>query len=161
MLTRNTIDDRPFPGTTDGPFNLRAGISRGWREAIELAENAYNVIGSHIGNGDVLAMCKLVLGENDFQNKLQQAQSKFSRELFYLSPDCFMKQLTYNNKIATFGRLKSYPKVASQFKPGDQVWENTRSNLDVVIISRKVLQFNVRSYCNYRRSTARILSLTR
>ncbi len=57
-------------------INLRDGIVGGWQEAINFADNAVKVMTDHASDDKVLAMCKYVLGEDDFDNKFDQAKGK-------------------------------------------------------------------------------------
>jgi len=56
---------------------MRDGIVGGWQEALDMADNAVTVMTDHGSDAKVQAMCKYVLGENDFDNKFNQVKCKF------------------------------------------------------------------------------------
>ena len=56
---------------------MRDGIVAGWQEAIDMADNAVNVMIDHATDAKVQTMCKYILGVNDFDNKFNQVKGKF------------------------------------------------------------------------------------
>jgi hypothetical protein len=55
----------------------REKISEAFRDAVEWAENAVNVMNNHATDPKVRRMCELVLGTNNYQNNFNQAKSTY------------------------------------------------------------------------------------
>ena len=69
-LIYTVLDNKP-------EMNLRDGIVSGMKEAISLAENAFDVMEHHSGDEHVQRMVKYVLGDQDFQRKYDAAKREF------------------------------------------------------------------------------------
>ena len=74
MVFQNFTDRFAIDNTKD--FARRDGIIAGWHEAIDFADNALEVMTNKAADDKVQTMCKYVLGEDDFDNKLTQAKGQ-------------------------------------------------------------------------------------
>lgn len=98
-----------------------------------MAENAVKVLTNNINDKHVQDMCKLVLGDADFANKLQQVKSKNYSSIATTA----LYQAETNiqgHVIATFERVAAFEKTPSPLTPIDPAWRARGSNKDVVRI---------------------------
>ncbi|KAF2726538.1 hypothetical protein EJ04DRAFT_530189 [Polyplosphaeria fusca] len=88
----------------DGRTPLKVAM----RQAVELADNAFDVMNDHASDDRVQSMCKLVLGDTDFQNKFDTVKG-------------------------TFRRLKAFDKTPTELAADGDAWRQMRTNNDVAI----------------------------
>ncbi|KAM9875107.1 hypothetical protein VDGL01_10823 [Verticillium dahliae] len=96
----------PSCGTNDGDFRRRDGIIGQIIDAIGLASNAHKILTDHIDDKYVLDMTQTMLGNSDFQAKLDKVKESFRG-------------------------ISEISDTPSQFMPLDEGWAARRSNLDV------------------------------
>ena len=81
LLTQAVVDNRD-------DIKLRDGVIGAIQEGIELAENAFNVMKDHGSDEQVQKMCKFILGDDNFQNKFEQAKCEYTRHTFRIPDPC-------------------------------------------------------------------------